>query len=267
MALATNRSERASVAGFLAALYVARAAPFDTYPCSRRVRLKGLTWNLGIRTSEIYILEEVFAHEMYDRLPAYVPAPGWFVVDAGANAGVFSVTSAARGAELVAIEPNHQCFERLVENLQVNGVAESVRPVHAALGRHSGAVALVVDAGGTTGGHVVDRPESGSDLAPWIRMCTLDEVLADDDRRIDLLKVDIEGAEVDALRGGALTLDRTDRIIYEYHSAELLSEMRSILDPIGLHEELQFVYSPADESVGEEEVGMVYASRNPAPGG
>lgn len=267
MALATTASERASVAGFLAALYAARVAPFDTYGCTRRVSLRGHTWHLGVRTSEIYILEEVYAQAMYDRIPAYIPERGWFVVDAGANAGVFTVTAAARGAQLIAIEPNHECFERLVRNAHDNHLGAQVQPVHAALGDHSGAAAMVVQRGGTTGGQAVDPDSAVADAAaPWVRLCTLDELVADADiQRVDLLKMDIEGAEVSALRGAERTLACTQRIIYEYHSVELLAGMRSTLERHGFREDLQFVYYPEGTSEDGEEVGMVYASR-PGPG-
>lgn len=263
LALATDRSEQVSVVAFLAALYVARVVPFDSYGCTRRVRLHGHTWSFGVRTSEIYILEEVHAYGMYDRVPSYIPRPGWFVVDAGANAGVFTVTAATKGARLIAIEPNSECFERLVRNVRDNGLGSQVRQFHAALGDHAGAASLVVQGGGTTGGHVVDAVNgAGDDSAPWVRMCTVDEIVTDAGiEHVDLLKMDIEGAEVRALRGAARTLARTDRIIYEYHSAELLSGTREILDPLGFREDLRFVYSPEDESENGEEVGMVYAAR------
>ena len=86
-----------------------------------------------------YTLEEVYSHAMYDQVPDYIPQPGWFIIDAGANAGVFTVVSASRGARLAAVEPNQQCFERLVGNVRENGLAAMVQPIHAALGAHAGA--------------------------------------------------------------------------------------------------------------------------------
>ena len=51
--------------------------------------------------------------------------------------------------------------------------------------------------------------------------------------RIDLLKLDIEGAELDALRGGLGIVDRVDNIIFEHLTDDALHEISAILDDAG----------------------------------
>jgi FkbM family methyltransferase len=225
------------------------------------VRLGDLTWHVGLRTSEIYVLEEVFSYGMYDKIADYVVQPGWFVLDGGANIGVFTVVAAKRGARVVAIEPNHACFERLLQNVTVNGVASLVRPVNAALGAQAGLGTMVVERGGTTGGFVTESSSACSSGA-WVQVCTLDELLKDDDGLvIDLLKLDVEGAELVALLGGDNVLGRTDRVILEYHSTDLLEHVRTTLHGYGFVEDLSFVYQPGEPEHDVAEVGILYAAK------
>jgi Met-10+ like-protein len=113
VSLGSNRQKRAGMIRFLALLYVARIMPFDTYTWNTKVRLRGARYVVGVRTSEIYVVDEVYGERMYDRLPAYVPRAGWTVVDVGANVGVFTVHAARKGAIVYAFEPNPACFARL----------------------------------------------------------------------------------------------------------------------------------------------------------
>jgi FkbM family methyltransferase len=241
---------------FLALLYVARMMPFDTYSWNTTVRLRGSRYVVGLRTSEIYVVDEVYGQRMYDRLHAYVPRRGWTVVDLGANIGVFTVHAARQGAAVYSFEPNPACFARLGTNVEMNDSSEAVTLFNSAVSDTPGRGRMQVERGGTTGGTVV-RDEDQT-----IRITTLDEALADEPiDQIDLLKVDIEGAEVGALRGATETLTRTRRIIAEYHSRDLLAACNEILERNGFVTDLTFVYYPEEHIVDGDEVGMLYAQR------
>ncbi|SFG20623.1 methyltransferase, FkbM family [Novosphingobium sp. CF614] len=142
--------------------------------------------------------------------------PGDTVVDAGANIGAFSVFAArliGPGGHLIAIEMMPRTAVRLRANLARNGLTADI--VEAALAASPGlTVTAAIDP--AKGGqatlalaHTLDRPET---LSMTTR--TLDEVLSGVGR-IALLKLDIEGAELDALAGARATLARTDAIIFE----------------------------------------------------
>jgi hypothetical protein len=51
--------------------------------------------------------------------------------------------------------------------------------------------------------------------------------------KIDILKIDTEGYEVECLKGAQETLRRTDRIVLEYHSFDLRDEVMTILENSG----------------------------------
>jgi FkbM family methyltransferase len=167
------------------------------------------------RSDELYLLLPRREAAVYAAIRSLL-RPGDTVVDAGANIGAFSVLAArliGPTGRLVAIEMMPRTAARLRANLARNAVAAEV--VEAALAASSGeVVAAAIDP--AKGGqatlalaHTLDRPETLSLVTR-----TLDDILAGVDR-IALLKLDIEGAEIDALKGGAAVLGRTQAIIFE----------------------------------------------------
>jgi hypothetical protein len=92
---------------------------------------------------------------------------------------------------------------------------------------------------------------------------TLDRVVPPGMSRIDLLKVDVEGAEMEVLRGASRVLGITQRIVLEFHSHALLLQVQEILARNGFVIELNVEYYPGDEAKGQEEVGILYAARAP----
>lgn len=61
-----------------------------------------------------------------------------------------------------------------------------------------------------------------------IQSVTLDTFLADEDR-VSLIKIDVEGAELNVLRGAKETLKKTDSLLLECHFDEDWPEIRNIL--------------------------------------
>ncbi|MBU6423753.1 MAG: FkbM family methyltransferase [Chloroflexi bacterium] len=69
-------------------------------------------------------------------------------------------------------------------------------------------------------------PDARERFAVEVR--TLDSLL-EAERRVDLLKIDTEGAEVEVLAGAASTLRRTGRVVLEWHSPALRAAARTLL--------------------------------------
>lgn len=167
------------------------------------------------RTDELYLLLPARETAVYAAARALLN-PGDIVVDAGANIGAFSVPAGrliGSTGRLIAIEMMPRTAQRLRDNLARNAIAAEV--VETALAATSGQTvqaALDLDKGGQATlalAHTLDRPQMVS-----VATRTLDDVLADVGE-IALIKIDIEGAELDAIAGAAATLDRTRAIIFE----------------------------------------------------
>jgi hypothetical protein len=72
----------------------------------------------------------------------------------------------------------------------------------------------------------------------------LDDVLAglgpsQRPKAVDLLKIDVEGMEVECLAGGRGTLSITQRVVFEYHTPGLLERSGEILRSAGMFEVLR----------------------------
>ena len=254
--------ERLSVVKLVAKLYAARLMPFDTFGWETTIRVRGIRYCVGVRTSEAYVFHEIYEFRQYDRHPDFIPQSGWTVFDVGANIGVFTVLQACRGANVYSFEPNPDSYGRLSKNVAMNHLTDRVHLFASALGDKPGTGTMQVSRGGTTGGVVIPATEGGVVQGPSVSIATLDQVVTTlAVSRIDLLKIDTEGSEVAVLRGAERTLRVVLRIIVEYHSRDLLRSVEDILARAGFSREALVDYYAEDMAAGQEEVGILYARR------
>lgn len=183
-----------------------------------RVRLPGVPpQRVRVGGSDPFALREVFRDEAY-RLPDDVPPlpPAAFIVDAGANVGYAAVWLAARhpDASVVAVEPESSNHALLLANTRD---MPRIHPVRAALWHERTAVRLEDPNLGAWAfrTHAGDGPAGGRRV-PTVTLPGLMEAFGRE--RIDLLKLDVEGAERELLANDpGPWLDRTDRIVMETH--------------------------------------------------
>lgn len=137
--------------------------------------------------------------------------PGMTVFDVGANVGDLTVLFSrfiTPGGVVHAFEPVPSTFERLTAVTEA-GARSNVVLNRIALGADSGSVIMnVYDDEHLSWSTVVERPQrpGGADVLPVRReevpALRLDEYCGREQiDRIDLLKIDVEGAELDVLRG------------------------------------------------------------------
>lgn len=148
--------------------------------------------------------------------------PGMAVLDIGANIGYLTMLLASLVAPsglVVAVEPNPENIKLLEASRRVNGF-DQVLVIQAAAGRHTALLALNVSySNGTT-------TELPSDLdtifaSRPVPCFALDAILPKD-RRINLVKIDTEGAELNALIGLSQTIDRDRPVIVSEFSPGIL---------------------------------------------
>lgn len=154
--------------------------------------------------------------------------PPQLVVDVGAGVGDFALLVAARfpGCRVLACEPHPAQFRLLSANIRSNG-AGSVEAVRVAVGT---APAYVLDDGPAHAGTRA-LPASAADPGAVPGRPLADLV---GPARIDLLKIDCEGAEVDVLLSlGAAGLARVGRVALEYHDAAAAVNASSLLAAAG----------------------------------
>lgn len=134
---------------------------------------------------------------------------GDLFVDVGANVGTYTLWAAEQGAEVIALEPAADTFGLLQENIALNGYV--VTALRAAAGDHCGNARFTAGL------------DAGNCLAPdgpvTTKLVTVDSLIGD--RQVTGMKVDVEGFEIDVLRGAvrALADRRIDLIQIEWNQA------------------------------------------------
>ena len=132
--------------------------------------------------------------------------------DAGANIGLYTVALAARvgpSGRVVAFEPDPRTVQILRRHIVLNHLSQRIEVIPSALGDRAGPVPF--QAGQGPRSCVMPEGARGARRIPCV---TLDEVFAG--RRVDLLKVDVEGYEQHVLQGGLRLLQdpaRAPRVI------------------------------------------------------
>ena len=172
---------------------------------------------LRVGTSDVPTYQQVFLEHEYEFVALRQPA---VIVDAGANVGFASILFATRypDARIIAIEPESANFELLVENTRPYANIETIQ---AALWKESGEIDLL-DAGFGNWGFMTgdaDRdPQPGVAAVSRIRALTIDELMRDYNiRSIDILKIDIEGAEREVFQTAAGWIEYVQAMIVELH--------------------------------------------------
>lgn len=130
--------------------------------------------------------------------------PGMLFVDAGANAGYFSLLAAHLGADVVAIEAAPQTTRRLRANLARNPrLATRIRVVEAALAPETGNLDLFLAPAANRGATTTSplrAQQSGYTQKVTVPARRLTAILsAEELARLGFLKLDIEGADIPVL--------------------------------------------------------------------
>jgi FkbM family methyltransferase len=152
--------------------------------------------------------------------------PGMVVADVGANWGYFTLVCAhlvGGTGRVIALEPHPRLASILAENVASNALSQvEVHRVAAGAASESKGFVGFDELGGNWG---VSRAAHGSEVADFESQAVALDALLDDRHagRIDLVKIDIEGAEADALRGMAagLARHRYRYVLVECHPVEL----------------------------------------------
>ena len=201
----------------------------------RRIRLRdGTVLTYRLNRGDIRLIAEIFGLEIYGLPRGFRDLT---LIDLGANVGFASVYFAARYgvAYTLAVEPSAESAEVLHTNLRENGITGTV--VQAAVGAQDGPGFYAVNEHMPSIGMLSDVGEP----VDVIRMNTLLDRLPTDDV-IDVLKLDIEGAEAAVFGAEDLSwLNRVRLIFIELHPT--LIDVERVIDRLRA---LGFDYVPLD---------------------
>jgi len=149
-----------------------------------------------------------------------------FVVDAGAYIGDATAWYLSKfpASRVVALEPNPESFAMLQRNCAPYG--SRVRMMNGALWFEDGNLDLVFDPSTPTGNSVAQRETGANTKCAAFSLPTILEQSGADE--IDILKVDIEGAELELFsKNPDPWLSRTRYITMEIHSTEAYAAVQA----------------------------------------
>lgn len=149
---------------------------------------------------------------------------GSLAVDIGANIGEYTLLAALStgpAGRVLAVEPNPTLHSRMFRILEINSIY-NVNVVPVALGSSDDRGMLTVPPGAAALG-TLQAPavtgDPGTSIAVSIRR--LDDILVDEDRRrLGVVKVDVEGWELEVFRGGRETLANVKPVVFYECGAE-----------------------------------------------
>lgn len=176
-------------------------------------------------------------------------------VDVGANVGAYTLKIASdyksKGIKVIAIEAHPANYKALCKNIDINKFT-NIHAINKAVSDHKGIVTMYerkflkriqpewYTIHETISGHQLDKRYSIE-----VESDTLDAIL--DNYKVDFIKIDIEGAEVEALKGATNTLDRLRKIIVEIHENNF-DKVKHILEDHNF--EIEIITNKIEKSEG-----------------
>lgn len=172
------------------------------------------------RTSDLLTYREIFDEEVYRSVLDHLDDE-CNIVDLGANVGLaarYFLTHRPR-ARLLAVEAMPSTYRVLEKNLDVQLVGTKVRTSHVAVWSHNQGVVLNLPmANKYSRVTALEDSKPESKLSVSVPSQTLDQILSEAGiDQIDLLKIDIEGAEVELLKNFDAWQSHVNCIAIEFH--------------------------------------------------
>lgn len=231
--------------------YWSRFIPSFYYPYS----VKGGRIYLDISESSMMFARVIGQYEVEKQkaLQTFLSRGGSFI-DIGANKGDFTILAAqlvGNEGNVLSFEPEPSNFKWLLKTIKINHY-ENIEAYQIALSDREGKEKLHI--GKKSGFHSLLPQDSNRPETIGVQVLTLDRFLEDTDwnRSVDVIKIDVEGAEMNVLNGARRTLDQNENatLLIDIHPNKVdPSEVCSFLRDLGfsLFREQQPFTTPIDE--------------------
>ena len=169
-----------------------------------------------------YLLPEIDWDSTYDKVTGFRPMKGWTVVDVGAHQGIYTFYAASHigtTGRIVAVEPMPSNLALLKRNIESNDLPRIDVVASAALDREGQAALSYPEL--TTVGSFVFSDDREPMVTIQVPIRTLDEILKSlGVEKVDLVKIDVEGACHGVLLGAPNLLKQRPRFVMEVEGAD-----------------------------------------------
>ena len=147
----------------------------------------------------LQVIDEILALKQYNIAHQLSPK---LVIDVGTHIGVFTTLMASKGAQVIAIEPMVINYRLLLNNVKLNVLVGKVKPIKKCIASERCAMKI-----GWIGQEEI------------VECITLNNVINEfvNNKVVDLVKMDVEGAELDILTQNNEWLDKIAHLVMEIH--------------------------------------------------
>ena len=190
-------------------------------PPDTRIELRQTGLKFKVRGKmDVWSLKETLLDRFYERF-GFAVQDGWTVVDIGGGIGDYTIFAAygRPNAQVLAFEPFPESFQLLRENLDLNQI-DNVEIFSQAVSSQEGTLQFgspSSDPLSMQTAHGLLAPAGHALQVPAVSLASI--INGPAGGRIDLLKLDCEGAEYDILLNSTpAVLEKIDRIVMEYHN-------------------------------------------------
>jgi FkbM family methyltransferase len=219
----------------------------------RPVRMQvepGVSMNLDPRdlVSASILRSHSWQPEVWDSLNSRL-APGAVLIDVGAHIGIFSLKGAARvgpTGRVISFEPNPETLVELRSNVAASHADQIVTVEPIACSDKDQQLTLYAAHVWNTGASSLSKENAGAfDEAPKaypVRARPIDDVVAELGlKRVDAIKIDVEGAEVSVLRGALKTLQKFHpKVVIEIDERQLAAFATKPEDVVALFHQVGY---------------------------
>lgn len=158
-------------------------------------------------------------------------------LDIGANIGNHSISLAEKFKKVYAFEPNPITYEVLKINSTYAAEHKNVIPFNLGLSDTEGSLPFYISPSNIGGSGIIDGNNPHINDSIFIDVKSLDTFNELKDVSVALIKIDVEGHELNALKGAKATISRDmPAILFEQHAAEIIDGSTPVieyLDEIG----------------------------------
>jgi FkbM family methyltransferase len=185
-----------------------------SYPLSQSIDIKFLVNSEDTRSIGVSVISDGKYEPLLQQALLEISQDCELFIDIGANAGFYSIAVKAmsKNCKVIAFECNPDVRSAFLRNIELNSISE-IEVRSEALANASGESDFFIPAfTGSAGGSLQDlHPEEGTARKVKVSLIDLDSKGLNN---IDLMKVDVEGAELGVLTGSIASINASKPTIF-----------------------------------------------------
>lgn len=220
-------------------------------------------YNLKIIRRRFDALGEILFDKQYLDLPKFLPKNSQVVFDIGANIGEYSLIASrlvGEDGKVISVEPNPRSYSILSQNVLLNGLTNT-KPLNMVVSDTSGEKITLYEYDLPTV-TTINKMNTDFNYSFEVESITIDDLVTKLELdSVDIVKIDVEGAELFVLLGSKETIKRDKpKIMVEVHSKKIRERIIKLLEKYGYKIDFERVISSRMDPYGFDYVSILYFS-------